>query len=117
MKFDIYYIKVGEKTEKNIFYNVGSKKCYYISKNNTKNYKEQPILKLNITKPSYFVIDTPNHPFYFTTNNEGLGYAPLNQPIEKGTMILPLPGINYDNQTFYYQCYYHQNMGNKINII
>lgn len=106
------HVTVGPKPSNHPFYGKGSKQCYYID--------GVPGATLNLTVgQSYrFTIDTPGHPFYFTTSEEG-GSNDDNalsgfQPTEKGTVNFTVPE-SYPT-TFYYQCGIHSYMGSYVRL-
>lgn len=86
---------------------MGSKQCFYI--NGVAGAK----LKLTPGKQYTFAIDTPGHPFYFTTSerggsedeNEILGFPPT----DKGIVAFTMPDEHPN--AFYYQCRIHAYMG------
>lgn len=95
-----------------------------------------PIITLVVGNTYRFVIDTPGHPFYITTDPEGgavsrpeklslLGAIEVpiesseskgNVGIEKGVLVFS-PKAEHAQMELYYQCNYHKKMGNKVNVI
>ena len=67
-----------------------------------------------------FDIDTPGHPFYFTTSQVGGPGAPGslmgNQaPVDKGTLIFTVPN-GFPSFSFY-QCSRHLSMGGEVRLV
>jgi len=95
-----------------------------------------PKITLVVGKTYKFIINTPNHPFYITTDNEGAGVKrtppisligaidiPVEGPeskgnvgIEKGILIWT-PKKEHTQMKLYYECNYHKFMGNEINVV
>jgi len=95
-----------------------------------------PILTLIVGNTYRFVIDTPGHPFYISMDEHGAGMMrtptlsligaieiPIetseskgNVGIEKGILVWS-PRPEHAQIKLYYQCNYHKNMGNAINIV
>lgn len=111
----MFTVTVGLKPNDHPFYEKGSKYCFYI--NNTPAYQLNLIPGTNYT----FNINTPGHPFYFTTSEIGGsedknilgqgGFNPSDQfpPTDKGIVKFIMSG-EYP-QSFYYQCKIHPYMG------
>lgn len=92
-----------------------------------------PYVTLNVGTTYRFVIDTPKHPFYITTDSEGGGVLrkPLqslvgvieivpettgeegNVGIEKGILTWT-PSIEHAQMKLFYQCNFYPSMGNSI---
>lgn len=93
-----------------------------------------PIITLNVGQRYKFIIDTPGHPFYITTDPNGGGMSKKasmigsieiqietaeslgNVGIEKGVLVWT-PTSDHAQMQLFYQCNYHKSMGNKINVI
>lgn len=108
---------------------------YTISNDNYEIYGA-PIITLTVGERYRFEINTPNHPFYITTDAQGAGVGrkpPLslvgaieiqketgdslgNVGIEKGVLVWT-PTSDHAQMPLYYQCNYHAVMGNEIKII
>lgn len=103
----IITVTVGLKPTDHPFYNRGSKYCYYI---NGIPGKE---LDLIPDQEYVFSINTPGHPFYFTTSESG-GSEDQNilenfSPTDKGKVVFIMKNTYPNN--FYYQCKIHSYMG------
>lgn len=104
--------------------------------NITKDHKEfygAPYITLVAGTTYKFVIDTPGHPFYITTDANGGGVISKpsmsmigaidiepestgekgNVGIEKGVLTWT-PERAHAQMKLYYQCNYHKNMGNEV---
>ncbi len=107
---------------------------YNISKDKQTIYGA-PVVTLNVGQRYRFIIDSPGHPFYITTNfnGGGIGNKPStsligmieipietaeskgNVGIEKGILVWT-PKKEHAQMTLYYQCNYHKRMGNEIKV-
>ena len=109
----MYTVTVQPKTEDHPFYGQGSKKGYVI------NGKQGPTLLLKLGETYQFNINTPGHPFYFTTSDTGAlnskDSGALSEPTESGTLNFTI----HDDfpSEFYYQCDYHLKMGGMVQTI
>jgi hypothetical protein len=100
-------VTVGLKPLNHPFYDLGSKYCFYIDGIPGRE------LDLVIGTKYHFKINTPGHPFYFTTSESG-GFEdkkilPLFTPTDKGEIDFIMPESYPKN--FYYQCKIHPYMG------
>ena len=109
----MYSVTVQTKTEDHPYYGMGSKKGYVI------NGKQGPTLFLKMGETYQFKINTPNHPFYFTTSDTGAmngkDDGALSEPLESGTLSFTMQD-DFPSE-FYYQCDYHPKMGGKVQTI
>lgn len=83
--------------------------------------KKEKTLKLTRGKTYTFDINTPGHPFYFTTNNTG-GQGNLDSLMGPGEIATDEGTITFKVRddlplSFYYQCQKHPKMGGKVIII
>lgn len=113
-----FNITVGPKPLQHSFYNKGSKYCYYID--------EVPGQLLDLIPDTEYIfnINTPGHPFYFTTSESGLQPGSSERsiggseddnilegfpPTDKGSVYFVMKKSYPDK--FYYQCKIHSYMG------
>lgn len=100
------HVTVGPKPKNYPFYGEGSSQCYYLN--------DVPGAKLTLVagQTYQFIINTPGHPFYFTTSEKGgaddEGLSGF-EPTENGTVNFTVPSTYPDS--FYYQCHIHDYMG------
>ena len=113
----VLYITVLPLNEKFVF---------GISKDN-ENFYHNPPLILNPLTNYEFIIQSPGHPFYITTNKQGgtktldgaitiksmNRYRSSNSGIENGILSWS-PSAAHSKMKLYYQCDLHKNMGNEI---
>lgn len=109
----MFKVSIAPKTPDHIFYNKGSKMAYQFNGQFLK-----PLL-LQIGQTYTFAIDTPNHPFYFTTNDTGAmkpndDPAEMSKPTEIGLVTFKPTSIM--PREFYYQCANHPKMGGKVKL-
>ncbi len=109
---NVFNVTVGPKTRQHPFFGQGSMLGFII------NGVSGLPLYLKKGKSYTFHIDTPGHPFYFTTSNTGgtgqpTGSVTSQLPIVKGTFILTIGLAGLPN-TFYYQCMLHPKMGSYV---
>ena len=80
----MYSVIVQPKTAEHPFYEQGSKMGYDI------NGQQGPTLLLKLGEIYQFNINTPNHPFYFTTSDTGATNSndplKLSEPLQSGTL-------------------------------
>jgi len=108
---------------------------YTISKDNNTIYGA-PVVTLTVGQRYKFIIDTPGHPFYITTDDEGAGVTRKptlslvgaiqilqetkdslgNVGIQKGVLTWT-PSKEHAQMTLYYQCNFHKKMGNEIKVV
>lgn len=106
-----FNITVSAKPSNHPFAGRGSQYCYYVD--------GVPGKQLDLAPgTSYeFHIDTPGHPFYFTTSESGGSEdkqaLPGFTPTDRGTVKFTMPD-SYPNK-FYYQCRIHPYMGGVVN--
>lgn len=106
---------VKHKKESHPGYGRGSKMAFAFNGN------EGMTLKLVKSRTYIFDVDSPGHPFYFTTDskggngNKGSLMGENESPTDKGLVKFhvrsDLP------KTFYYQCQRHPGMGGKVEIV
>lgn len=106
----IFNITVGLKPINHPFFGMGSKSCFYIDNIPGKQLYLEP------NKKYYFNINTNDHPFYFTTSQNGgpsdKNILPDFSPTENGIMEFIVP-LSYPS-LFYYQCKNHPYMGDLV---
>lgn len=100
-------VTVGPKPADHPFYGRGSKHCFYL------NGAPGLDLELVVGTQYTFDINTPGHPFYFTSSESG-GFEDKQvlgnfAPSDKGTVTFLVPDSLPDR--FYYQCRIHFYMG------
>jgi hypothetical protein len=104
-----FNVTVSPKTPEHPFYNQGSNLGYVI------NGTQGSTLNLKPNQQYIFNVNTPGHPFYFTTSEFGgatfPGRIPNTPSTEQGTIILDTTNLPPE---FYYQCGIHPYMGGKI---
>ncbi len=110
-----YSVKVALKKSDHPWYNQGSGLAY------TFNDREGETLRLVKGETYTFDIDTPGHPFYFTTDSTGgqgdLGslMGPGETATDKGVLVFKVR--NDLPSKFYFQCQIHPKMGGKVTLI
>ncbi len=108
----MFNVSVSEKKPNHSTYNQGSKMAYTI------NGKEDETLRLVRGRTYTFMVNAPNHPFYFTSSPIGgpkdtNSLMGPNEPVtDQGVMSFTVRSDLPD--TFYYQCKNHPQMGNKV---
>ena len=105
----VFNITVGTKTKKNIHFDEGSTKCYYVDG------KEMPNIRLKKDKSYEFNIDTPTHPFYIGFEEIGGrgSYSKnggITKPKSSGTVEITVD----KDEKLYYLCNAHRYMGTKV---
>lgn len=109
---NVFNVTVGPKSKDHPFFGQGSSQGFII------NGKSGAPLYLKRGKSYTFNINTPGHPFYFTTSETGGSGEPhgnLNgNPVMKGKMTLTVN--NNLTSKFYYQCMLHPKMGGYVYI-
>ena len=111
--YDDFDVKVAEKNESHPFFGEGSRMGYVIDGVQGKTLRLVRGIGYNLK------IDTPGHPFYFTTDSVGGLGSPgslmgnLN-PIDQGVMNFVVPANFPDN--LYYMCSRHPSMGGRVEV-
>ena len=109
----MYFVGVAPKKPDHPWYNQGSKLAY------TFNGEEGKTLNLVRGKRYTFNINTPGHPFYFTTDSRG-GNGDYQSLMNKDAIdngIITFDVTDDLPTSFYYQCQRHPKMGGKVNIV
>jgi len=106
-----YTVTVEKKLPTHIWYNKGSSLCYAI------NGKQGTTLTLTRGFRYTFHINTPGHPFYFSTSETGAGDGDLisNRGVDSGVLSVLITKEMPSN--IYYQCMLHEKMGGIIHIV
>ena len=111
---EIHNITVSEKTPDHPFFGKGSKYGFNIDG------KSGAILYLKAGQVYQLNINTPGHPFYFTSSPIGGDGMPSSlmgdiNPVEYGSLkFIASPN---GPRNFYYQCALHPQMGSYVSLI
>jgi hypothetical protein len=131
---DYLYIGLAERTIPLPGQKKASGLIYTVTRDHIEIYRA-PFITLDVGVTYHFVIDTPGHPFYITTDDKGGGVQlePVqsmigaiqitpettqelgNVGITKGTLKWT-PNRDHNQMTLFYQCDYHPSMGNTIHV-
>jgi len=110
-----FEVRVAPKDSNHIFYNKGSKQAF------TFDNEKNKTLKLVRGNTYTFNVDTPTHPFYFTSSSVGSSkdtttlMGPNEHRTDHGTVSFTVRDDLPSN--FYYQCGNHSYMGGPVIVI